>query len=66
LAASIKVMGNTRTVPLRMTLGADMHFSFIEALNECMNERMNTYYVLYNVHVGMPGFYSPYRNVVSR
>jgi hypothetical protein len=58
-------MDNTRIVHLRMTLGADMHFGFIDALNECMNERMNIYYVRYNLHVGVPQFDSPYRNSVS-
>lgn len=48
---------------LRMSLFADMHFSFIEAPNRYMNERMNTYYVRYNVRVGIPEFDSLYRNV---
>lgn len=56
-------MHNTRIVPLRITLGADMHFSFIEALNRCMTERMNTYYASYGLHVGVPEFDSSQRNV---
>jgi hypothetical protein len=63
LATSKKVMDSARIMHLRMTLGPEMHFCFIEVLNEYMNERVYTYYVRYNLHFGAPEFDSPYRKV---